>query len=209
MEIAESIQIDSVKDHPTGVAVTNVRMKPWTLSQSSFDRFLEVLDADRDRAGQKYETLRTKLVKFFEWRACQFAEELADKTLDRAAKKIELGQVVEDPVRYAYSVAKFLYLESLRNQIPVNVAIETASGNGSDERELRFECLELCLEKLTDNCRMMILEYYGDAGQAKIILRSRLADRLGISLNALRIKTVRIRAKLEDCVFKCLDKNAA
>ena len=131
MEIAESIQIDSVKDHPTGVAVTNVRMKPWTLSQSSFDRFLEVLDADRDRAGQKYETLRTKLVKFFEWRACQFAEELADKTLDRAAKKIELGELVEDPVRYAYSVAKFLYLESLRNQIPVNVAIETASGNGS------------------------------------------------------------------------------
>ena len=36
-----------------------------------------------------------------------------------------------------------------------------------------------------------------------------LAETLGISLNALRIKTLRVRSKLEECVFKCLKNNAA
>ncbi len=67
-------------------------MKQWTLSQSSFDSFLTILDSNRERAGQKYEILRVRLVKFFEWRACRFADDLADETLDRVAQKNRRGR---------------------------------------------------------------------------------------------------------------------
>ncbi len=73
-------------------------MKQWVLSKSSFDQFLANLDSDQNRAGQKYEALRQRLVKFFEWRACSYAEELADETIDRVVRKIDLGEEIKDYV---------------------------------------------------------------------------------------------------------------
>ena len=43
------------------------------LTQQAFDRLLACFDSDRERAGEKYENLHCKLVKFFEWRACAVA----------------------------------------------------------------------------------------------------------------------------------------
>lgn len=51
-----------------------------------FDNLLRLLDLDRDVAGDKYERLRRKLIKFFEWNACFPAEDLADETFDRVGK---------------------------------------------------------------------------------------------------------------------------
>jgi hypothetical protein len=46
-------------------------------------------------AGQKYEQIRRKLVRFFEWRACSGADELADATIDRVIR----GLVEEKEIR--------------------------------------------------------------------------------------------------------------
>ncbi len=182
-------------------------MKQWTLSQSSFDNFLTVLDSNRERAGQKYEELRTRLVKFFEWRACQFADNLADETLDRMMKKIDAGEQVNDYLNYTFGVARFLYLESLKKQtkeqaVVINMPVKNSTEDENADEQLN--CLERCLRTLSENSRMMILHYYRDDKQAKIDYRKKLAEKFELSPNALRIKTLRIRAKLEECVFKCL-----
>lgn len=182
-------------------------MKQWTLSQSSFDSFLTVLDSNRERAGQKYETLRTRLVKFFEWRACQFPDDLADETLDRVIKKVDSGEQINDCVNYAYGVARLLYLETLKKQtreqaVIINMPIKESTDG--EEEDTRLNCLERCLQTLSENNRLMILHYYRDDKQAKIDHRKKLAEKFEISTNALRIKTLRIRTKLEECVFKCL-----
>ena len=39
--------------------------KGWVLTQELFDTLLDWLDPDRERAGQKYETIRLKLIKIF------------------------------------------------------------------------------------------------------------------------------------------------
>lgn len=185
-------------------------MKQWTLSQSSFDRFLADLDSDRERAGQKYEALRNRLVKFFEWRACQFPDDLADETIDRVARKIDLGERINDHVNYTYGVARLLYLESVKKQAKQQaVIINLPVKNDFCEEDSQLNCLEACLQKLSENSRTMILHYYHDDKQAKIDYRKKLAEKLDISLNALRIKTLRVRAKLEECVFKCLNNDAA
>lgn len=187
-------------------------MKQWTLSQSSFDSFLTVLDTNRELAGQKYEAIRLRLVKFFEWRACQFADDLADETLDRVARKIESGEQIEDYGKYAYGVARLVYLESLKKQTkeqPVDqaVIIEMPIKVKDDEEDIRLNCLERCLQVLSETNRSMILHYYRNDKQAKIDYRKKLAEKFDLSPNALRIKTLRIRSKLEECVFKCVKEN--
>ena len=181
-------------------------MKQWTLSPSSFDRFLANLDSDRDRAGHKYAALRTRLVKFFEWRACQSADDLADEALDRVARKIDSGEQIEDYSKYTFGVARLLYLEAVKKQAKEQaVIINMPSHNGFYEENSQLNCLETCLQKLSETNRTMILHYYYNDKQAKIDYRKKLAEKLGISLNALRIKALRVRAKLEECVFKCLN----
>ncbi len=64
---------------------------------------------------------------------------------------------------------------------------------------------ETCLKKLSDDSRELIVAYYREQRRAKIKLRKELAERLGIPLNALRIRAHRIRTKLEDCVVNCLE----
>ena len=188
------------------------RMEQFAISQSSFDQFLGVLDSNRDRAGQKYEALRLRVVKFFEWRACRFPDDLADKTLDRVIQKVGSGAAIEDHVNYTYGVARFIYLEHLKRQPKEEIATDEMAdlhAPADDEGDERFECLEACLKQLAPNSRTIILEYYRDDRQAKIDLRKQLADKLRISANALRIKALRIRTTLEACVLKCMEKGSA
>ncbi len=187
-------------------------MKQWTLSQSSFDNFLTTLDSNRERAGQKYETLRIRLVKFFEWRTCQFPDDLADETLDRVIKKVGSGEQINDHVNYAYGVARLLYLETVKKQtkeqaVVINMPVKNSTDDNEEDTQLN--CLERCLQTLSENRRRMILHYYRDDKQAKIDYRKQLAEKFELSPNALRIKTLRIRTKLEECVFKCLKNDLA
>ena len=183
-------------------------MNQWALSKSSFDRLLALLDADRNRAAQKYESLRIRLVKFFEWRACQFADQLADETLDRVARKVEAGEQINDYLHYALGVARFLYLETVKKQTKEKAVViqMPLADNHFHEETPQLDCLEACLGELSETNRRMILHYYYNDKQAKIDYRKKFAESLGLSLNALRIKALRIRAKLEECVFKCLKK---
>lgn len=177
----------------------------WALSQSSFDEFLAVLDPDRERAGRRYEELRTRIVKFFEWRAARLADDLADETLDRVARRLAAGELIHDPFKYSYGVARLVYLEAAKRQVKEQaIVVEMPYRPREDDDDERMTCLERCLGELTDNSRMMILSYYRADKQARIDHRKMLAEQMKISVNALRVKALRIRAVLEDCVMKCL-----
>ena len=64
------------------------------LGGAAFEQLLSVLDADRDRAGERYEVIRRKLLKFFEWRGCQRPDELADQTIDRVLEALAASGLV-------------------------------------------------------------------------------------------------------------------
>jgi hypothetical protein len=44
--------------------------------------------ADSECAGEQYEKIGRKSVKLFKWRGCAHAEECADETFNRVARKI-------------------------------------------------------------------------------------------------------------------------
>jgi DNA-directed RNA polymerase specialized sigma24 family protein len=186
----------------------------WVITQEAFERLLASLDADRERAGQEYVRLRLKLVKYFEWHRAAFPDRAADVTINRVARRIEEGQEVNNVSAYCYGVARLVFAESLRVQQKEREAFGFAPVTEAQEAEtdldaeVRRACLDRCLQELPEESRDLILGYYEGEGGAKIECRKRLAARLGIQLNALRIRAHRIRVGLESCVRACAGQQA-
>ena len=183
--------------------------KEWALTQQAFDRLLAMLDKDRDRAGEKYESVRLRLVKFFQWSGAIDPDVEADETLNRVARKIEEGANIYNLNAYIQGVAKLVKAESLRNPIRRHLDIEEAYGLAATieedpEKTERRVCLDRCLENLPEESREIIIIYYENERGIRIECRKRLAARLGITSNALRINAHRIRMGLESCVLECL-----
>ena len=62
--------------------------KDWDLTQEGFDQLLNWFDADRDKAGKKYEEIRRGIVKVITVRGCLEAEVIADETFNRVIRKL-------------------------------------------------------------------------------------------------------------------------
>ena len=184
------------------------------LSESAFNRFLASLDADRERAGVRYEALRVGLVRLFDWRGAYDPQTCADETIDRVIRKVGAGETIRDIPTYCQGVARLVLLETLRAQQrqgvhlddvpPQKIAVEPVSFDEPDE--VSQQCLRHCLQSLPAAHRNLILRYYQDERRAKINQRVALAAELGIPLNALRNRAQRLRAKLEECIHGCLRK---
>jgi DNA-directed RNA polymerase specialized sigma24 family protein len=181
----------------------------WVLTQAAFDGFLATLDRDREKAGEKYEYIRLKLLKYFQWRGSEVPDIDADETINRAMRKIYEGEEVYNLNGYIYGIAKLVHAESLKRRNRRR-ALDEGSFIGVSSTDVEVgsanyqECLERCLESLSDNERNVIIEYYRFKKTEKIDRRRRLAESLGIPLNALRVKMHRRRMNLEVCVEKCL-----
>jgi RNA polymerase sigma factor (sigma-70 family) len=180
--------------------------KSWVLSQEQFDALLNWLAPEREQAGQKYEEIRTRLIKIFTCRGCYEPEDLADETINRVISRLHeiRDQFKGDCSKYFYGVANKVHLEYLRrkHRQPIDVP-ET----DTVRIEVEYKCLEDCLERLSTENRNLVLQYYQLEGKARIDQRKALAKELGIKLNALRIRAHRIRATLQQCVQECLDRN--
>lgn len=182
--------------------------KEWVLTQESFDALLAWLDPNRELAGRKYEDIRTRLIKIFSCRGCYEPEDLADETINRVTNKLKDIETsfVGERARYFYGVANKVHMEYLRRKLPPPVQ---RSINDPDAIEREYDCLEQCMQRLSVNNRELVLQYYQEDKQAKIDQRKKLAEQLGIALNALRIRAHRIRASLQECVQSCVQEATA
>jgi len=193
--------------------------KEWTSARNVFHQFLKWLDRGVDSDGQKYLEIRRRLVRYFERKNCSPADELADETLSRVERRLaEEGEIREAaPAQYCYIVARFVLLEYQRRPAPSDISLELLpfvdrdlpdTQPPTDRHEAasqakRLQCLETCLRQLQPPHRELILDYYRGERRAKIELRRRLAERLGLTANALSIRACRIRERLEQCVKAC------
>lgn len=179
-----------------------------TITKENFDALLDWLDQDRENAGRKYEKIRRRLTWIFTCRGCHEAEELADETINRVTRKMPtLAASYEgEPALYFYGVADKIHHEWLRQQkkivdAPLDGEIYLPK---QPDAETRSECLDSCLKTLPPDQRRLIVEYYQEEKSAKIRHRKEMAERLGIKIDALQIKTHRMRAALKSCVKKCV-----
>lgn len=180
--------------------------KNWAISEQSFESLLEWLDSDREQAGIRYEQIRSKLIQFFSGRSHSEAEALADETINRVASRLgEIkNQVYGERSRYFYGVARKVQMEYLRRKRP---QAPPESATDVDRVEIEYKCLEECIAKLSPENRELVLGYYQADGREKINQRKLLAEKLGIAPNALRIRAYRIRAALQKCLEKCVERS--
>ena len=187
------------------LASTPFKKTSWQLTQDGFDQLLVWLNPDREEAGKKYEDIRRRLIKIFTCRGCTVPEDLTDETINRVTRKVPeiSNNYVGDPCLYFYGVAKYVFHEYVRKKpdlVPPPVSDPT------EDKEQVVACMEECMHGLAPKSRELILDYYQEERHAKITHRKRLAERLGMGPNALRIQACRIRGSLYQCVQECLKK---
>jgi RNA polymerase sigma factor (sigma-70 family) len=195
------------------------RRREWTLSQDAFQRLLNWLDGGTSSEGHAYVEMRRRLRDYFGRKNCRTADDLADETLTRVARRLhEEGITSADtPARYCYIVARFVFLEHLREakarlsatQVSADIAPQPWTSPATDaeeadgRRDALHDCLQQCLQELDSLNRRIITRYYVGSARVKIDNRRELAESLGLSVNALTVRACRIRARLEACVRKC------
>ena len=196
-------------EQPVHSQPTQRQKTKWSLTPEAFENLLAAFSDDRDEAGVQYEIMRRKLVRFFEWRKVESAEDYADETINRVARRIESGEVIENLNSYFYGVARMVHLEALKEHVVVSIDEEPQilrqKAPEPTESEPRVVCFDQCLDSLPPENRRLIVDYYQEERRAKIELRQELADDLQIPMNALRIRAHRIRQRLEQCIAQCLE----
>jgi DNA-directed RNA polymerase specialized sigma24 family protein len=175
----------------------------------AFEKLLSLLDPDRDRAGEKYETLRLKLAQFFRARGCLAREDLTDEVFDRLTRKLAEGEEIQNVFGYGLGVARLVWLESLkkpearRDSFDDLQVIALTEENEIDKKS-RLECLDCCLRALPEEDGSLLVEYCLSEHGSRSATRQQMADRLQIPIGALRIRAHRIKAKFSECFDRCL-----
>lgn len=175
------------------------------MQQDEFERLLAWLDQDRDRAGEKYETIRRGLIEMCRCRGCWEPEEVADETITRVAGKVKdvAPTYMGDPARYFYGFAKNVLREYHRRTsrpVPVNPI-----GPADDSEQLHM-CLDQCMELLEPEHRELVLEYFNKDKKPGIDHRKSLGQRFKLKPEALRIRIYRIKKTLQPCIDECLSR---
>lgn len=206
--------------------MANTVSRDWYLTQEVFDSLLLWLHPDRRQAGEIYENIRAGLITFFECHGCVYAQECADDTINRATRRISEGAVVRPPNPYSYfhGVARNVlreYWKSKERKVEtlddLPAAIHPASDPTEAERareekmarEQELKCLEHCIGNLPDDTRTLLLEYYqqervAQSDESNMERRIKMAERIGITINALRLRIHRLSERLEQCVDDCV-----
>jgi len=194
--------------------------KDWVLTPEAFDELLKWLDEGVNSSGQQYLEMRRRLVAYFDRKNCPAPDELADETLNRVARRLkEEGTTLTDaPAHYCYIVARFVLLEFLRKEQPHETINEKPLFKQTsqvstppevieehEENEKRWDCLERCIGTIGADSRTLIVGYYHGQQRSKIENRRAMAEKLGISVNALSIRACRIRGQLEECIQRCMN----
>jgi DNA-directed RNA polymerase specialized sigma24 family protein len=140
----------------TGMETLPSRKKAWDLTRESFEKFLALLDADRELAAEEYEQIRRKLVKIFQWRGSTSPEDHADETINRVARKIEEGETIRNLRSYVGGVARLVWLNYYREQKIAKITLrkELAQTLGIPANALRNRAhrIRAQLEKCVAEC---------------------------------------------------------
>jgi DNA-directed RNA polymerase specialized sigma24 family protein len=189
-------------------------MAKWSLDMGAYHKLLACFSDDEEEAGKQLLSAQLKLVRFFEWHMIDSPESCADETIDRAARRIDEGERIDNLMGYLNGIAHYVLMEKRKptplEPLPIDLADRMSFDPlaEDDEYEALLRCLDACLEELEAEERTVILGYYQEEKRAKINFRKQMADRLAVGLNALRIRAFRIRTKLEECLTECMGQVA-
>jgi len=177
------------------------------LSADSFARLLAWLDDEPERAAEIYEKMRFRLTAFFTARRCFYADDLVDTVFDRVAETVEDREFSNKPA-FMLGVARNVYLEYVRKE-PLTHEIDELRLSDKPDPDDIFDVnavrskLDGCLGELPDEDCDLVIEYMSERGPEKIKGHTEMSRRLGVSIEALRTRIMRIKRQLRNCLEEC------
>ena len=187
------------------------RLKP-----EEFETLLGWLSEDREQAGTEYLQIRDGLIRFFRFKGCSDAQSLADEAFNRVAAKIpnfdESKKVKRMNIFYGF--ASNIFMEYLRNKkkqtkklYEYSVAQQNIAAYGNESDEPKLDCLNECLNELSDEEKEIFTEYYATEKEKKSVARRQIAARINCELNTLQVRVFRLRGVLAECIKNCMKKS--
>lgn len=193
--------------YSSAVSLAGSKVHDGRANATAFEQFLYWLGPDPESAGRKYELIRGRLIMMFRARRCVFAEDLADTTFERVARKLAdlTTEFTGDPARYFYGVAKKVFLEYQRELMTKRKRAGCLSPASAEDQDLEdmLKQLDDALSEIPKSDRELILTYYTDSGRNKINHRRDLARQFGVGPNALRLRVFRIRREIRNHILQC------
>jgi len=181
----------------------------------AWGKFMNFLDPDGERAGEKYVAIHNTLIKFFYWRGCVVPEDLADETIKRVIWNLYKGLKLERHKLMAYmrGVARNVHLEGLKEPPMVDAAPEDVGPSVAPvypgehtKEEIRMRCLEKCLAQQPPRDREVIIGFFQYEKRKKIENRAEMAKRLGLSRSGLGTMVFHIKKRIKKCAQACIKK---
>jgi len=181
-------------------------------AEKDFELLLSWLGPDREQAAQKYEYVRRCLLRYFGRRGVTDPLTLADEVLARVTNKVEevAPGYVGDPVHYFLAVARRVLAEWRRRPVLVELPQDIIDLPVHEERAVKeqlLQGLEHCWSQLSTQEQSILLRYYlATPPQTVSESRELLAHDLGMTANALRVLTHRLRGRLRRCVERAVER---
>jgi RNA polymerase sigma factor (sigma-70 family) len=152
------------------------------------------------------------LLNYFRRRGVTDPPSLADEVVIRVTRKVwEIAPTyVGDPVHYFLAVARNVLAEWRRQpvqvELPEDIPVHPVP-EAHEMKELLLLSLEQCWAQLSPKEQTVLLRYYLETtSQTVSENREQLARELGLTVNALRVMTHRVRGKLRRCIERLTAK---
>ncbi|MGI8640520.1 MAG: hypothetical protein ACR2MG_11330 [Pyrinomonadaceae bacterium] len=183
------------------------------LIKENFNDLLNWFSSNQEEAGEKYEEIRNGLIRFFYFKGCTDAENLADEAINRVASKLPVLNLSENvkPINLFYGFASKIYLEYVnrlkKQEIEFNADLHSPIKTDepmTESENKNYKCLKQCLAKLSDEESNLVVEYYSLEKSEKIEHRKKLAETMQMKIGAIHIKIHRLRKILRKCIEKCV-----
>ncbi len=185
--------------------------KQFGLVEENFNDMLNWFSLNRDEAGKKYEEIRNGLVRFFYFKGCADAEDLADEAINRVATKLPTLDLSDNvkPINLFYGFASKIYLEYYsrikKQELEFNADLHSSTKEPENKNQ---HCLEHCLSKLPAEDGDLIVEYFCLEKAEQIEQRRNLAEKLQMEMGAIHTKIHRLKKILRECIEKCAAENS-
>ena len=159
---------------------------------------------------EAYRELRHTLILFFAWNRVNDPDELADETIFRIVQSSAESTEINNLPAFAHTVARHVLNERRRDQARAARASaqETGPAVGVAEKERLLNCLDKCRKRLSRAERELIAIYHFGEKEKTIPTRKKLAEKLGMTEAALRLRAFRVRKRLSAYMEKeCVGLN--
>ena len=181
------------------------------LNEEAFNKLLAWLDPDREVAAETYNKIQVRLIRVFSTNGCRDPEHLTNQTFDRILSKIDwlIANYVGNPLLYFYAIARNIIKEDYRDRTATREVLPVSPVDEDMDSERLYQCLDECMGKLSQHGQKLLISYYEEQGNEKIVNRKKLAGELGITISALRLRVFHMRAQVKICMEICLQNSVA